>query len=73
MLSCPGPVSHGLGQDKRASGTEQLHPLPPEEVTDPVLLVHLVSVPWELTRPFHPGSSEQGRGQGVGLGLLEAP
>ena len=59
VLSCPGPVSHtqgtAQGQDKRGSGPEHLHPLRPEAVTDPVLLVHPVSVHWEQSRAFHRG------------------
>ena len=59
-------------QDKRSSGPEHLHPLPPEVVTDLVLLVHLVSVHWEQSRVSIVGCSDQSRragGQGLGQGV----
>ena len=54
-------------QHKRAVGMEDLHPLPP--VTDPVLLVHLVSVHGEWSRAYHrerPDQSRRAGGQGLG-------
>ena len=53
-------------------GPEHLHPLPPEVVTDPVLLVYLVSVHWERSRAFHRGAltpEQEGRLSSLYMGV----